>query len=131
VLRTGVKGAFNPGPRKGRGFWRFWASTNASLCSSATCRSVPFTGPLSLLTSPNELELNPVFHDELSDVVIPDTDVIVANMEHQILAERNSGLIVYLQWWHWPATLSSARNHAIQTPWQAAVAMVIYSASYV
>jgi hypothetical protein len=33
-LQTGAKGVFNPGPQKGRGFWPFWASTNASFCSS-------------------------------------------------------------------------------------------------
>jgi len=34
MLRTGVKGVFNPRPQNGRGFWPFWASTNASFCSS-------------------------------------------------------------------------------------------------
>ena len=34
MLQTGVKGVFNPGPQKGRGFWPFLASTNVSFCSS-------------------------------------------------------------------------------------------------
>jgi hypothetical protein len=34
VLQTGAKGVFNPGLQKGRGFWRSWASTNASFCNS-------------------------------------------------------------------------------------------------
>jgi hypothetical protein len=35
VALAGAKGVFNPGPQKDQGFWSFWASTNASLCSSA------------------------------------------------------------------------------------------------
>jgi len=34
MLQTGAKGTFSPRPQKCQGFWRFWASTNASFCSS-------------------------------------------------------------------------------------------------